>query len=271
VQVSGPTTVMVDLSHLGDGDDDGLEEVQTEIVQLQLTGMSDTLGPVEIRLRPSEASPFQRSIGIIEEKDNQTPGVLDLPPFTPTGAASSHFDVFFEIEVAGTVLHNEQPKVITAQISRKPPAPGETYVNFDVIPLFDEAGQPAGVNVEAIRHTPVPLCPWDCGYPPDGLVSILDVLAMLAQWGGPGTCDFNIDGVVSILDFLKMLSQWGPCPPLSPASDCCVAHDSPGCEDNTCAGLVCAANPVCCDLQWFQECADLALELCPVCGGGHQD
>jgi hypothetical protein len=266
VQVSGPTTVMVDLSNLGDENDNGLEEVQTEIVQLQLTGMSDTLGPVEIRLRPSEVSPFQRSTGIIEEKDNQTPGVLDLPPFTEDGAASSHFDVFFEIEVAGMLLHNNDPKVISTQISHKPPAPGETYVSFDVIPLFDEDGQPTGINVETVAHTPVPLCPWDCGVPPDGLVSVLDFLAMLSQWGGPGSCDFNIDGVVSILDFLAMLAHWGPCP--LPLSDCCFAHGSPGCDDLACEALVCEISPDCCDVEWVQECADLARGLCPSCGTG---
>ena len=99
------------------------------------------------------------------------------------------------------------------------------------------------------------------------MVSILDFLWMLSQWGLPGTCDFNIDGVVSILDFLEMLAHWGPCPP--PVSDCCSAHPSPGCDDPECESIVCAIDPFCCDSGWDQVCADEANNNCPVCGGGH--
>jgi len=55
-------------------------------------------------------------------------------------------------------------------------------------------------------------CPWDCNEPPDGLVGVQDFLAMLAQWGGPGSCDFDGNDVVNVGDFLVMLAQWGPCP-----------------------------------------------------------
>jgi hypothetical protein len=55
-------------------------------------------------------------------------------------------------------------------------------------------------------------CPWDCADPADGTVSVLDFLAMLAQWGRVGTsCDFDGDGV-SVVDFLALLANWGPCP-----------------------------------------------------------
>ncbi len=53
-------------------------------------------------------------------------------------------------------------------------------------------------------------CPWDCG-DTDGTVGIVDFLAVLAQWGGPGTCDFD-GGGVGINDFLALLANWGPCP-----------------------------------------------------------
>ncbi len=61
--------------------------------------------------------------------------------------------------------------------------------------------------VTSIERVP---CPWDCGVPADGQVSVVDFLAMLAQWGGPGTCDFDGDGV-SVTDFLLLLGHWGPC------------------------------------------------------------
>jgi hypothetical protein len=53
-------------------------------------------------------------------------------------------------------------------------------------------------------------CPADCG-DHDGTVGVVDFLALLAQWGGPGSCDIN-GGGVSVTDFLEMLATWGPCP-----------------------------------------------------------
>ncbi|MHC4130098.1 MAG: choice-of-anchor Q domain-containing protein, partial [Planctomycetota bacterium] len=57
-------------------------------------------------------------------------------------------------------------------------------------------------------------CPWDCGMPADGQVSVVDFLALLAQWGGPGTCDCEDppDGAVDVGDFLALLAAWGDCP-----------------------------------------------------------
>ena len=56
-------------------------------------------------------------------------------------------------------------------------------------------------------------CPWDCdsAESTDGTVGIVDFLALLAQWGGPGSCDVD-GGGVGINDFLALLANWGPCP-----------------------------------------------------------
>jgi hypothetical protein len=54
-------------------------------------------------------------------------------------------------------------------------------------------------------------CPWDCQTTPDGEVGIADFLALLAQWGTPGSCDFDGDGA-GVTDFLDILAWWGPCP-----------------------------------------------------------
>ena len=54
------------------------------------------------------------------------------------------------------------------------------------------------------------LCAWDCGGDNDDDVGITDFLALLAQWGGPGSCDFDGLGV-GISDFLALLANWGPC------------------------------------------------------------
>ncbi len=50
-----------------------------------------------------------------------------------------------------------------------------------------------------------------CGSDQDGNIGIVDLLALLGQWGGAGACDFD-GGGVGITDFLELLSQWGPCP-----------------------------------------------------------
>ncbi len=63
------------------------------------------------------------------------------------------------------------------------------------------------MGVYEFQGTP---CPWDCGND-DGDVGIVDFLALLAQWGGPGSCDFD-GGGVGINDFLAVLGNWGPCP-----------------------------------------------------------
>ena len=55
-----------------------------------------------------------------------------------------------------------------------------------------------------------PLCPWDCA-DGDGQVGILDFLALLADWGGPGACDFD-GGGIGPTDFLDLLAHWGLCP-----------------------------------------------------------
>ena len=54
-----------------------------------------------------------------------------------------------------------------------------------------------------------PFFPWDCGGDNDGNAGIVDFLALLGQWGGPGDCDFD-GGNVGITDFLELLGHWGP-------------------------------------------------------------
>ena len=54
-------------------------------------------------------------------------------------------------------------------------------------------------------------CPWDCG-DFDGVVTPIDFLALLAQWGEVDVpCDINGNGV-GVTDVLAMLANWGGCP-----------------------------------------------------------
>ncbi|MFQ5495373.1 MAG: hypothetical protein ACE5EX_08330, partial [Phycisphaerae bacterium] len=158
VAMRGPVTVEVFFEGgqegtASDDDGDGLEDVQTEMVQLQLSGNSATLGPVEVRLNPAIPS-----TGQIGELMNNTPGTLDVAPFTPTGSADSFFDVFFEVTLPeqGLVLHSVTPKRMRSRIAHKPPGPGALYENVEQIALLDPSGRPSGFFLGATRHRPSP-------------------------------------------------------------------------------------------------------------------
>jgi hypothetical protein len=154
VTLSGPTEVDVQLTP-ADTDADGLEEVPTEMISMNLSGMS-SVGPVTVTLRPPAADPFQRTLGEIEEDANTGAARLDLPPFAPGGTAHSFFDVFFEITAAGATYHNHVPKHVSATITFKPPAPGDVYEDPTIIPLFDASDAPAPIYLGAVRHIPNP-------------------------------------------------------------------------------------------------------------------
>lgn len=152
LDLSGPTTVEVNLTNPTDTDGNGQEQVPTEMVQLDLTGSSPALGNVTIRL-----SPTRRTVGEIEENVNNNPGLLDIPPFAPSGTADSFFDVFFEIEVPGIVLHNEDPaRIVANDLTHKPPAEGETYCGDAQVQLYDENGNPVPFGLLTYCHTPNP-------------------------------------------------------------------------------------------------------------------
>ncbi|MHC5024239.1 MAG: hypothetical protein ACYTGG_10070 [Planctomycetota bacterium] len=65
----------------------------------------------------------------------------------------------------------------------------------------------------------LPFCPGDCA-DDNKVVDIVDLLALLAEWGGTGSCNVNGIGVVDIVDLLALLANWGPCP--TPANDECI-------------------------------------------------
>ncbi|MHA2278319.1 MAG: hypothetical protein ACXAC2_21270, partial [Candidatus Kariarchaeaceae archaeon] len=123
VDLSGPTEVHVAIDPNTGQDpvpDLPFDRVDTEIVMMDLVGLSPQLGDVKVRINPSAP----RSLGAITETDNPNEGFLDLPPFNPASPpANSFFDVFVEIEIVepGIVLHNGEPLHLETQIVSKPP------------------------------------------------------------------------------------------------------------------------------------------------------
>jgi hypothetical protein len=174
VVLSGPTTVEVDLGSLADG------ILITEIVQMELTGHSSLLGPVILRLRDPAKDPFHQSLGEMEENVHLHEGTFELPgtdppfcvePIPPDcegTTADSFFDVYFEVEVGGIVLHNQTPKHMEATISKQPPAGGETYENPEWIQLYNEANTAVPIWVGPALHTPDPFVVGGIAELPDG-------------------------------------------------------------------------------------------------------
>ncbi len=91
----------------------------------------------------------------------------------------------------------------------------ETFIVDGEIPGLIVTGILTGAEVEIISS-----CPEDITGPdgsPDGIVDVLDLLAVLSQWGGSGSADItgpdgSPDGIVDVLDLLAVLAAWGPCP-----------------------------------------------------------
>ncbi len=194
IAVHGPATAHVFFEGANEGravDDNGngLEEVITEMVQLELTGSSPSLGPVKISLHPTI-----RSMGEIEETVNHTAGTLDVPPFTATGTAQSFFDLFFQVDLLdqGIQLFARIPTRMSATIDHKPPSPGTAHHNANRIELFDENGIPTGAFLSLTRHVLRPVCTLG-DVNDDGLWNLQDYAALVACLTGPMVGPLNAD------------------------------------------------------------------------------
>ena len=58
-------------------------------------------------------------------------------------------------------------------------------------------------------------------------------------------------------------SGFGQC---GTGNSCCEPGTGPYCSDVACCEQVCASDPFCCNTQWDQVCANLALAVCEACG-----
>jgi hypothetical protein len=192
-----------------DDDGDMLDEVVTEMIELNLTGFSPTLGPIHVGLNPSIPT-----IGEIEEMQNSTLGTLDVPPFTFGGTASSFFNFFLQIEVAGMTFHTTYPMYMSAQITHKPPAFGECFAGQTTIPLITQYGYPIGFYVGGRSYCPN-ACN-NCGNFND--ISVIDLTDLDEfshnwLWTVSGMdlynlADLDCDGEVSFPDFAIFAGQW---------------------------------------------------------------
>jgi len=135
----------------GDANDDsfnGLDEVVFEITELELEGVSSA-GIVTLRRRAGV-----RSGGLIEERENSNPGLLDIDPFA-VGDADSYVDLFLELTVGRRVLHTDLPVRVEGLLRSKPASGGDTYHYFDgSVPLLGARGGSTAFSIESLNLTP---------------------------------------------------------------------------------------------------------------------
>lgn len=154
VVMTGTSTVQVFFEGPAEGeaDDDtgnGLEEVPTEMVALNVSGYNLPFGAVEMRVNA-----VIPAVGQMEELSNAAPGVLDVPPFAGSGSIESFFDVYLELDVGGMRWYTQGPMRLSTVLDSKPAGPGDVYVNSGLVTLLDQNGNPTGWHLGAAQYAP---------------------------------------------------------------------------------------------------------------------
>jgi len=147
VRANAAITMAIDHASIGDRDIDGLEEVEAEITSFLLTTTNALLGTVTVQLPDPDIDTGEnrRTLGLIEETANTTPGVLDVPPYSGAGTAAAGFDLFIQASFTGgslgsARLHHHVPIGLAGIFSHSPPAPGELLEmqNTENIPILQD-------------------------------------------------------------------------------------------------------------------------------------
>ena len=155
------------------GDNPGT--IDTEIVSLDLFGVSANVGPVHLRVGdrvdshsghpvgpgPEPFAPVQFSPTLGQIQNVQTAGGSDQPSAFISG--DSFFDVFFEIDAGGMTFYNRDPFILEAEIFSLPPL-GTSYYPWEDVDLFlmysgmPDPGDPlvGRISSASSHHTPVP-------------------------------------------------------------------------------------------------------------------
>jgi hypothetical protein len=137
------------LESLADDDDDGFEQMAAFPANFQLMGQSSNWGPVELRLRDPQASPFQVTAMDVEEDGNNIGDQLELPPYFTQGSGVATLNAYIELEIQQQqlLLHSESPVPFVGSVSSWPPAPGEKLESNLQIGLFDEQNGQTGFAI----------------------------------------------------------------------------------------------------------------------------
>ena len=90
----------------------------------EASGLSQNWGPMKLRLRDPQASPFGLTGLSLEEDVNDFPGRLELLPYHEKGSAVATLTAYLELEIEQQqmLLHNGSPILFTGAITSWPPA-----------------------------------------------------------------------------------------------------------------------------------------------------
>jgi hypothetical protein len=124
----------------------GLMTIDTEMIELQMAGESELLGPIRLR----------GGTQLLEDAERPITGkVIELEPKTRF-PAENFFDVFVEVETRLGTVYNRKPEHMVATITDLPPDFAKTpYRSTTEINLYlqgaDEDAPPVGAIIE-VQH-----------------------------------------------------------------------------------------------------------------------
>ena len=144
IELSGP--MVVDRSDPGDVDGDGLADIQTEIISMELTGQG-SMGPITVSLNSDTPS-----LGEVEQQERGQ----DTP-------ANSFFDIYLTvlIEELGLTGFNEEPIRMEAELIEFPPGFLDQYEGALALPtplLSVDSKEEFALILDAL-HVPNPAPP----------------------------------------------------------------------------------------------------------------
>jgi hypothetical protein len=218
VDVSGEITQVVFFEDVDEGsaytdDFDRREEVQMGLQELGLKGMNPTLGSIRLTLKRDSIS-----LGEIEETAANTFGILDIPPFTPTGTAANTMEVYFEVGMGLNLYVTFDPILLEGVMTHKPSISGEIFTSADYVRLYEVTGLPSQYSMRVAWLVLSPCV--RCGdFDGDGLVDMLDYGEFAGKWKWSqsgvdqyNAADMNCDRVVGIQDLSDFILMWlGDC------------------------------------------------------------
>jgi hypothetical protein len=153
-KVKGEAAITVEVNHssIGDRDHDGLEEVEVEITSFLLTKNVPLIGTVTVSLPDPDIDVGQerRTLGLMEETFNTTPGVLNILPYGGSGTAAVALDLFIQASLNGTTrLHHHEAVGLAGIFSSFPPAAieGLQMQNTSNIPVLKDDETQYGTTV----------------------------------------------------------------------------------------------------------------------------
>ena len=144
VRMTGTTTVIRSNSVPGDpvGDPGHRTHLDLEIVDMRLDAEGIVLLAGDgVGNLASDGSLY--SSGTSDE-------AVDAPEL-----AHDLFEIRFEVEIGGATFHNEHPLSMVATIDLLPPIDNRFEFNGPPLPLFTEAGEPAGIQITHVAFTPL--------------------------------------------------------------------------------------------------------------------